>query len=248
MKRAGTAGSFVIETLSSRPCHHPQEISRKIVDRIVSLRKQTNGRCSEVIHALLLREGIKISLSSVKRILKRRGLLKAKSPWKKYHQSGARPEAQKPGSLVEVDTIHLMQTQTQRIYIYTLLDVYSRWAFAEATGKIHTVRSVAFLQHAQRHSPFVFDCIQSDHGPEFSKQFSQKIHVRHRHSRVRKPNDNAHLERFNRTIQSEFLSRFSSLDVEQINEALPMYLEYYNKERLHLGLKLKTPAQVLRSY
>lgn len=248
MKRAGPAGSWKIETLSSRPESHPKEIPKRIIDRIISLRKESDGRCSEVLHALLLKEGIEVSLSSVKRILFRRGLLKVKSPWKKYHQSGDRPQAEKPGFLVEIDTVHLMETKDRRIYVYTLLDVCSRWAFALATEKINTVRSTEFVKMAQEKSPFLFHCLQSDHGSEFSKQFSDRIKIEHRHSRVRKPNDNAHLERFNRTIQQEFLKKFSPYDVKHINAKLPEYLTYYNEERLHLGLSLKTPLQVLRSY
>jgi len=68
--------------------------------------------------------------------------------------------------------------------------------------------------------------------------------IRHRHSRVRKPNDNAHVERFNRTIQEEFLDHLPR-DVSFINEKLPEYLVYYNTKRLHLGIGLKTPQDIL---
>lgn len=248
VKRAGEIGSWKIQTQSSRPHHHPHEISPELINRVVGLRKETNGRCSEVIHAMMVLEGKEISLSSVKRILARQGLLKQKSPWKRYHQSGQRPEAEKPGSLVELDTIHLVEVIPDRIYVYTLLDVFSRWAFARATEKINTVRSVDFVKRAQEEASFAFECLQSDHGPEFSKQFSDRIQIRHRHSRVRRPNDNAHLERFNRTIQTEFVSRFHSYDIRLMNKHLPEYLRYYNEDRLHLGLNLKTPLQVLRSY
>lgn len=153
-----------------------------------------------------------------------------------------------PGDLVELDTVHIFQPLTARIYLYTLLDVYSRWAFALATEKINTIKSVEFVKKAKQKAPFKFICLQSDHGSEFSKQFSERIQIRHRHSRVRKPNDNAHLERFNRTIQEEFLRHLKSLEIPEINAALPEYLNYYNSKRPHLGINLKTPCQLLRSY
>ena len=245
VKKAPDDMRKTIPTKKPIPKKFPKKLAENIISRIVALRKQTNGRCSEVIHQLLINEGIKVSLSSVKRTLSRNYLLKTKSPWKKYHQSGMRPKAENTGDLVQIDTIHLMLDETRRIYVYTLLDVYSRWAYAYATDKISAGKTVGFLTKARKKSEFEFKCIQSDHGPEFSQHFTRSIDTKHRHSRVRKPNDNAHLERFNRTLQDEFL-KYLPIDVKVINRQLPKYLKYYNQERLHLGLNLQTPSQVLR--
>lgn len=245
VKRAPADGRRVLLTQSSAPKTHPNKLDSAVVRRIVELRYETNGRCSEVIHQLLATEGIAVSRSSVKRTLARNGALRQKGKWKKYHQSGVRPSTEKQGDLVQIDTIHLMRNQRQRIYIYTLLDVHSRWAFARACPRLGAGATVAFLAEARRAAGFAFRCVQSDHGPEFSQHFTRSIGIRHRHSRVRKPNDNAHLERFNRTLQDECL-RHLPTDVGIINGQLPQYLEYYNNRRLHLGINLQTPAQVLR--
>jgi transposase InsO family protein len=61
---------------------------------------------------------------------------------------------------------------------------------------------------------------------------------------VRKPNDNAHVERFNRTLQEECLKKLA-VDVRIFNRILPKYLRYYNTERLHLGINLQTPVSLL---
>lgn len=86
--------------------------------------------------------------------------------------------------------------------------------------------------------------MQTDHGPEFSSHFSERVKIKHRHSRVRRPNDNAHLERFNRTLQDELLDELP-VNVKIYNRALPEYLKYYNNERLHLGINLQTPNEIL---
>lgn len=235
-----------IPTESSRPHHHPREIAPEIVQAIVEERLKHN-RCSEVIQEELRLKGIVVSLNAVKRTLKRRGLLRERSPWKKIHQSVERPDVACPGDLVELDTIHIVPLQSKRFYIYTLLDVHSRWAYAEVSRHINTHFSLAFLDNAQATAPFEFSMLQSDHGPEFSKYFSQKAGISHRHSRVRKPNDNGHLERFNRTIQEECLLDLPE-EPEVYQSAISLYLPYYNDERLHLGLHLKTPLEVVRSY
>ena len=127
-KKAPVDGRRVIPTESSRPHSHPNAISPETEQLIIDLRKQTN-RCSQVIWHLLKQQGVSVSLSTVNRVLKRRGLVKRRSPWKRLHRSLPRPKPQKPGDLVQVDTIHLLKQAYRiklgRFYIYTLLDVYS---------------------------------------------------------------------------------------------------------------------------
>lgn len=151
--------------------------------------------------------------------------------------------------LVETDTIHIGPSGHQ-LYIYTLLDVFSRWAYAIPTEHITTHRSLAFIERARHIAPFLFRTIQSDHGSEFSKWFTKRIVERglsHRHSRIRTPNDNAHLERFNRTIQDECITRLPRKIIIWRRE-IPEYLRYYNDERPHMGLSMKTPIEMVRSY
>lgn len=243
-KRAPDDGRMAIPTKSSRPKSHPKTIDWKIKRKIIDLRIKTKGRCSEVIHQMLLNENIKVSLNTVKRTLRRNQLIKPRSPWKKYHLSGERPKVVKPGDLVQVDTIHLWLSKQERIYVYTLIDVNSRWAYAHATKRISGGETLKFVRQAKRKASFEFNCVQSDHGPEFSKYFTHMVKTRHRHIRVRKPNDNAHIERFNRTIQQELLNQLPK-DVRIVNGQLKKYLRYYNEERLHLGINLQTPWQIL---
>jgi transposase InsO family protein len=244
-KQAQKIGLHPIPTYSSRPKHHPNALSDEICDLIVAIRLEHN-RSAEVVHKRLFDEhGIEVSLSSVKRTLDRRGLLNKRSPWKRYHPPKPRPEAKTPGSLVQMDTIHLMQTKIDRMYVFTALDVYSRWAWARAYPKIGAGVGVRFFHYAQKQAPFAFQMIQSDHGPEFSTHFTERIGANHRHSRVRRPNDNAHLERFNRTIQTELLNKLSP-DPKLINKQLPDYLKWYNEERHHFGLNLETPMNIIR--
>lgn len=242
-KKALVQGAWEIPTESSRPRHHPRELPPEIVRAIIAA-KLKYRRCSEVIHGHLLRQGINVSLNSVKRKLDDAGLIKKRSPWKRLHVPMARPNPTKPGDLVQVDTIHLMETPIKRIYVYTLIDVFSRWTYAWATERINARLSIAFLKRAQAVAPFTFRCVQSDNGSEFSQHFTERIRILHRHSRVRRPNDNAHLERFNRTLQEECL-RHMPVRVTLFQRALPAYLHYYNTERLHLGLNLKTPTAMI---
>ena len=241
--KAQKIGFHPIPTKSSRPKHHPKELSADVVQEIVQTRLKS-GRCAEVVHKQLENAGTSISLSSVKRTLDRHHLIKKRSPWKRWHHSAPRPQAAQPGALVQIDTVHLMVSEKERIYVFTLLDVHSRWAYARAYRTNRAGNTLLFVKEAQKKAPFLFQHLQTDHGPEFGKWFVRQVKIRHRHSRVRRPNDNAHLERFNRTLQEECLDKLPR-DIRAINRTLPKYLGYYNTERLHLGINLRTPLQLL---
>jgi transposase InsO family protein len=237
----------VIPTRSSRPHHHPKELDPVLVAAILRYRS-ARDECAFVLHHRLVRDGYRVSLSSVKRTLQRNELTRF-SRWKKWHTYPPRPTPEKPGMLVEIDTIHDGPSGDQ-FYIYTLLDVCSRWAYATPSLHINTHKSLEFVGRAQEAASFSFATLQSDHGSEFSKWFTTQVRARgiaHRHSRIRTPNDNAHLERFNRTIQEGCIARIPrSLRIWR--REIPEYLRYYNTERPHMGLGMKTPLEVMRRY
>ena len=248
LKRDVHNGLRPIPTLSSKPHHHPYELRIDTVDTIIFIRKE-HGRCAEIVHQEMLARGFQVSFSSVRRTLERNGLINKRSPWKRWHVSLPRPEAQNAGDLIQIDTIHVGPADEDRIYVYTLLDVFSRWAYATVSKRINTYKSLWFVKQAQIHAPFQFHTLQSDHGSEFSTYFSEHIQVHglaHRHSRVRMPNDNAHLERFNRTIQEECLDRIPKT-LHAYRREIPEYLRYYNTERMHLGLNYKTPLKCVQA-
>ncbi|MBI2175337.1 MAG: transposase [Parcubacteria group bacterium] len=201
-----------IPTKSSRPHSHPTALSHDTVGLILALRQERN-QCAETLHWRLTQEGHRMSLSSVKRVLKRFNCSRY-SRWKKWHQYPPRPVAEKPGRLVEIDTIH-DGPHEDRLYVYTMLDVCSRFAHALPTEHINTHQSLRFVREAQL-------------------------------SRVRRPNDNAHLERFNRTLQDECLSRISR-SLKSYRKEIPEYLRWYNEKRPHMGLSMKSPIDIIKT-
>jgi transposase InsO family protein len=243
VKKATIIGHHPIPTKTSRPHHHPAQLSDELVWKIFHKRLLTR-RCAEVVHQELLNEGIAISLPSVKRTLDRTGLIKKRSPWKRFHTHAERPIPLKPGDLVQIDTIHTMQSEKVRMYTFVLIDVYSRWVYARSYQKMNAATTLAFVREAERHASFRFRMLQSDHGPEFGKWFVSQIQKQHRYTRIGKPNDNAHIERMNRTLQEECLDA-ELRTPKAYNRALRKYLVHYNTKRLHLGIGLRAPMQLL---
>lgn len=233
MKKSLIFGDAFIPTKSSEPKNFRKPTARDIEDRIIRMRKDTK-RCSLVIYRELRRQGITVGKNTVHRILDRAKLLKKKSPWKRYHPHTDRPQALKSGDLVQMDTIHLMTGPKTRIYVFTLIDVYSRVAYARAFETMDSKKSLVFLKEAEKQM-FRFNMLQSDHGPEFGNWFVTQALKSHRYTRIGKPNDNAHIERFNRTIQEECLDLVPR-NIWKINRTLKKYLSYYNNQRYHLGI------------
>jgi transposase InsO family protein len=249
--KAPPGGRLNILTRSSRPLTSPKALDKDVVENIIRLRKIHN-RCAPIIHQELLNIGITVSLSSVKRTLKRKGLIKAKSKWKRYHQFVPRPVVDYPGDLVQLDTVFFSTIDGERFYLYTIIDLASRWAYARISTKLNTYSSISFIQEAINQAKRVginIKVIQTDHGTEFSTYFSEFIKTKniiHRHSRVRKPIDNAHIERFNQSIQYECLKDIHPRNPQNYQRATEQYLNYYNHLRLHLGINKLTPSQKLQ--
>jgi transposase InsO family protein len=210
---------------------------------IIGVRNETK-RCAEVVYETLKERNIPVCLSTVKRVLSRYGCLKKRSLWKKRRMYPIRPDVFKQGDLVEFDTIHFVDKDGVRTYIYTAIDVFSRYGYAHWYRRANTHSSLLFLKNVQRYFSFKVSCIQTDNGPEFGKWFTDHCATKHRHNHPRSPNENGHLERFNRTLQEEpqkhGLSIFNVKDVKT-------YLEHYNNKRMHMGIKFKTPQEMLNS-
>ena len=243
-KRAVKEGYGLLPTRSARPKHHPNQLSDELRWKIFHKRLVTK-RCAEVVHQELRNEGVTVSLASVKRTIDRSGLTMKRSPWKRFHPHVDRPRVEKPGDLVQIDTIHTMQSEKVRMYTFVLIDVYSRWIYAKSYQRMNAATTLLFVREAEALAPFQFHMLQSDHGPEFGKWFVSQIQQHHRYTRIGKPNDNAHIERVNRTIQEECLDREVRTPAAY-NRALKKYLPYYNMKRLHLGISLKAPIQLIQ--
>lgn len=234
-----------LPTRSSRPHTSPRSISKELVAKIIAARKETK-RCAEVVYEKLKMDGVAVSLSTVKRTLSRYGLLKKRSPWKRVRTYPIRPDIALQGDLVEIDTIHFMDKHRKRSYVYTAIDLYSRYGFALLSKKADTHHSIVFFQKIREYFPFEVKCIQTDNGPEFGAFFSDFItrkNVTHRRIHPRSPNENGHVERFNRTLQEEIPRHSLCMFIEKDMRA---YLKHYNSKRMHMGIKFKTPQQMLK--
>lgn len=160
-----------------------------------------------------------------------------------------------PGCLVALDTIERHEHGLRR-YIITVEDIYSRFSFAWGTTSHASKAAEDFFNLWQQIFPFVTTFVLTDNGSEFKKHFSQRLQelqIIHYHTYPKTPKMNAHVERFNRTIQEEFIdyqrALLLDLDLNRFNEKLMDWLVFYNTKRVHHAFKNKlTPVQFLVQY
>jgi transposase InsO family protein len=156
-----------------------------------------------------------------------------------------------PGHVLALDTIE-KQRNGRRMYILTVLDIYSRITFAIAT-KSHSSRTFAhFFFLVMQLFPYEIKNVLTDNGSEFKKNLDQLLkqnNITHYHTYPKTPKMNAHCESFNGTIQDEFVDYNLNLlfdDITKFNEKLKEYLEFYNTKRVHFAFKNKmTPLEIL---
>ena len=248
IKRASPDHREHIRTRSSRPHTSPHAVGADLVQKVVDTRVQLN-RCALVVYTTLINEGISISLSTVRRILKKQHLTRTTRMKIQKDTRFHRPLVTKPGDLVQMDTIHFVDNAKRRFYVYAVIDVYSRMAYVEFQPRISSLISSQVIARAQKMFPFSICVVQTDNGIEFGEKLGFSLRqssIRLRHTRVRRPNDNAHVERFIRTIQEECFG-FVFPQLHSIETKLLLYNAFYNYKRLHLGLQCRTPVSMLQS-
>jgi transposase InsO family protein len=159
--------------------------------------------------------------------------------------------ADSPGDLLEVDTVVKFVWGKKR-YIITAVDVCSRYSFARCYEKHDSASARDFVQRLQKIIPFEIKSIQTDNGSEFHRYFKDYLkeqNIVHYWNYPGRPYRQGHIEKYNRTIQEEFIDQNEILldDVNIFNQKLEEWLIWYNTKRFHWGLNLETPVDYLIS-
>lgn len=149
------------------------------------------------------------------------------------------------GFLWHVDAIILWWYGTRRV-IFTALEEQTKIAYARVYKTNSSKNAKDFLDRLLYLSNKQVKHIHHDNGSEFLKDFEAaclQLNVPQIFSRVRTPKDNPALERFNWTIQDEWLSLSEAGldDLSWANQDLTSWLVEYNNERPHQSLDYLTP-------
>ena len=162
-------------------------------------------------------------------------------------------ESSRPGELLSADTLFVgVLKGIGKVYLHAVVDTYGSYAF----GFLHTGKKpecAATLLHNDvlpfyREHGLTVSAILTDNGPEFCGTVNHPFElylslndIEHRRTKVRTPQTNGFIERFNRTVLDEFFrvvfrENFYE-SVEALQSDLDHWLAFYNTERPHRGYR-----------
>lgn len=152
----------------------------------------------------------------------------------------------KAGYIICLDTITIHWTGLKR-YIFTAIDKYGKFAYARMYKTKSSLNGEDFLYRLHYLLNGKVPRLGHDNGTEFEKYFKsacQKLNIEQYYNRVRTPKDNPENERFNQTLQYEFLALGAfDPDPEIFNKELTEWLIEYNFKRPHQSLGYRTPIE-----
>jgi transposase InsO family protein len=253
-----------LEEHSRRPLSHPKKTPREIVDKIISLRKQTNYGPDRLQYHLEQLYNIHLPTSTIGHILKRENLIPPKrlKHRKKHLKRYQKPN---PGDNVQADVKYVPhRIHAQQHYQYTAIDDCTRWRFAKIYYDLSVNNTEDFFKELIRAAPFKIKSIQTDNGIEFTYQFvsdpkcidkepkehhldtlCKKHNIHHKLIPLGQCEINGKVERSHRIDEEEFyrLKTYSSL--KELQTAFAQWIHYYNYKRPHGGINKMTPVQKL---
>lgn len=257
---------FLLENKSRAPYHVRQkEVTQLEETRIIKIRKQymTWGKMKlQVIYKNEFNE--KISYWKIQYVIKRYNLFL--NPKKVFRTVDKRNRTRfkgsknrtidlitklpkykkKAGYIICLDTVE-KRVQGIKRYIFTAIDKYGKMAYARMYKTKSSSNGKDFLYRLDYLLDGNVPKVGHDNGSEFKKEFikgCEELNITQYHSRVRTPKDNPDNERFNQTLQTEFINLGNmTTDTDKFNRNLTEWLIEYNYVRPHQTLNYKTPAE-----
>lgn len=210
--------------------------------------------CREIATRLVDVEGRFVSESTVYRLLKDAGLIKAPEvkgfpAGKEYHT-----KTTGPNQLWQTDAIYFFIVGWGYYYLIRVLDDYSRMILGWKVQS--SMSSPDIIEVVQRAVEFTGQptvpvepgpALLTDNGPGFLGKalddFLELRAMKHIVASPYHPQTNGKLERYHRTAKAK-VNLFVYYSLEELVEALAGFADYYNYQRYHEALGNVTPADV----
>lgn len=207
-----------------------------------------------------------VSRSGLDRCLRRHGV---------SNLQALRPQAPKPAhspfaayepGFVHIDVKYLppMADEPKRRYLFVAIDRATRWVFVQVKPAKTARAARAFLAALIQACPMRIRTILTDNGKEFTDRFvttgertpsgqhvfdalCAALGIEHRLTRVRRPQTNGMVERFNGRI-AEVLRSHHFVSGEDLQRTLLRYAWLYNHHLPQAALNARTPMQAMKDW
>lgn len=141
----------------------------------------------------------------------------------------------------------------KKYYFVTAIDIVTKFAWVKLVTSPSSRQAkdapIDFIGHYEHH----LRVVQTDNGSEFLGEFEKylgSIQVKHEFIYQKSPKVNGVVERFNRTIQEEFIERNDEYMYDRVrfNQKLYNYLIWYNTKRPHYSLGQIPPVKYMQKF
>ena len=204
------------------------------------------------------------SEAKIGRIIKKNNLFYQKST-RIYHNPGSLWNQNKTGKAkrsrikyapkhkdlghIQIDTIQRIDDGI-KYYLYSAVDIGGKFALTLPYKSLTSTNTVDFFNKLQSIIPYRIISVQTDNGLEFLGMFEEHLsrnNIEHLFTYPRCPRINGVVERYNRTIQEEFVDPNIDLihNQEEFSKKLAEYLIFYNTKRVHQSLNYETPMDYM---
>lgn len=191
--------------------------------------------------------------------MKEMGLSVAKPCYKAEHQKSlprayfrnllARQFDQPQPNLIWVSDITYIKVLDQYYYICVVLDLFSRRILSYSISDfINTALTLAAFDDAfQSRDPPQDLMFHSDQGAQYTsyifRAHLKELHIKQSFSTPGTPYDNSVCESFFHTLKKEALYHHLYGTPQELQAVLDEYINFYNSQRPHRKLNMKTPIQ-----
>ena len=216
---------------------------RALRELVLRLARENPGWGYQRIAGELIKLGVRISPSTVRRLLASAGLEPAPRRSAVSWPAFLRRQAAR---MLACDFFTVETVTLRRLYVLFFIELGSRRVhFAGCTPNpsgawvVQQARNLSFTNVLER-TRFLIHDRDSKFTAAFDEVFrSEGITVIH--TPVQAPQANAYAGRFVRTVRNECLDWLLIIGRRHLEHVLPIYIQHYNRERPHRGLALQPP-------
>jgi transposase InsO family protein len=232
---------------------HPRKVPLEVKEKVIKLRTEYQLGSIRITWYLERYHDIKISESSVYRILKKEGLNRLPKTASRRTVHTKRYAKKVPGHQVQVDVKFAAFRDASgkkiRRYQFTAIDDATRIRALKIYQRHNQKSAIDFIEYVIEKFPFRIHTVRTDRGHEFQARFHWHVEdkgIRHVYIKPRSPQLNGKVERSHRTDQEEFYQLLTYKDDVDLTKKLEAWENFYNFNRPHGAFAGKTPYEALK--
>ena len=203
--------------------------------RIIDMAHRHTRYGYRMIHLRLRHEGLVVNVKRVRRLYREEKLMVKRRKRKKITMADRQPllRPSRQNEVWSVDFVFDRLADGRSLKCLTVVDNCTHEAVAIQPDRAISGAYVARILDRFKHERGLPKVIRSDYGPELTSEkftdWCKEQDIELRFIQPGKPDQNAYIERFNRTYREEVLSAYLFNSLDDVREITADWLEQYNE-------------------